>query len=42
MRFLARRLGYAGDWSAAAGAFLGDVARHRDGVARFFRERFRP
>jgi glutamate-ammonia-ligase adenylyltransferase len=41
VRFLARRLGYAGDWSAAAGAFLGDVARHRDGVARFFKERFR-
>jgi glutamate-ammonia-ligase adenylyltransferase len=41
VRFLARRLGYTGDWSAAAETFLGDVARHRDGVARFFKERFR-
>ncbi len=42
VRFLARRLGYGGaDWSAAAEAFLADLARHRDGVARFFKRRFR-
>jgi len=41
-RFLARRLGYAGpDWAAAADAFLADVTRHRDEVARIFTERFR-
>ena len=43
LRFLARRLGYAGrDWAAAAETLLADVARHRDFVARFFTERFRP
>jgi glutamate-ammonia-ligase adenylyltransferase len=43
VRFLARRLGYVGpDWATAAGAFLDDVARHRESVARFFRGRFRP
>ena len=42
VRFLARRLGYAGpDWTAAAEAFLADVARHREAVSRFFKERFR-
>jgi glutamate-ammonia-ligase adenylyltransferase len=41
VRFLARRLGYAGpDWAAAADGFLADVARHREAVSRFFRERF--
>jgi glutamate-ammonia-ligase adenylyltransferase len=41
VRFLARRLGYAGpDWAAAADALLADVARHREAVTRFFRERF--
>jgi glutamate-ammonia-ligase adenylyltransferase len=41
VRFLARRLGYAGpDWAAAADALLADVARHREVVARFFKERF--
>ena len=41
VRFLARRLGYAGpDWAAAADALLADVARHREAVSRFFRERF--
>jgi glutamate-ammonia-ligase adenylyltransferase len=43
VRFLARRLGYAGpDWAAAADALLADVTRHRDAVSRFFKERFRP
>lgn len=42
VRFLARRLGYAGpDWGAAAAIFLDDVAGHRDDVSRFFNERFR-
>ncbi len=42
MRFLARRLGYAGPgWEEAAGAFLADLARHRDAVSRFFTDRFR-
>jgi glutamate-ammonia-ligase adenylyltransferase len=42
VRFLARRLGYAGpDWAAAASALLSDVARHREAVSRFFKERFR-
>ena len=42
VRFLARRLGYAGpDWASAADAFLADVARHRDHVSRIFTERFR-
>jgi glutamate-ammonia-ligase adenylyltransferase len=42
VRFLARRLGYAGpDWAAAADTFLADVARHRADVSRFFTERFR-
>jgi glutamate-ammonia-ligase adenylyltransferase len=42
IRFLARRLGYAGPaWEEAAGAFLADVARHRDAVSRFFTGRFR-
>jgi glutamate-ammonia-ligase adenylyltransferase len=41
VRFLARRLGYAGpDWAAAADALLADVARHREAAARFFKERF--
>ena len=41
VRFLARRLGYAGpDWAAAAAGLLADVARHREAVSRFFRERF--
>jgi [glutamine synthetase] adenylyltransferase / [glutamine synthetase]-adenylyl-L-tyrosine phosphorylase len=42
VRFLARRLGYAGpDWAAAAAALLADVARHREAVAGFFKARFR-
>ena len=42
VRFLARRLGYAGpDWAAAADALLADVARHREAVSRFFKGRFR-
>jgi glutamate-ammonia-ligase adenylyltransferase len=42
VRFLARRLGYAGpDWAAAAAALLADVARHRQAVASFFKARFR-
>ncbi|MFI4945324.1 MAG: hypothetical protein ACHP85_18795, partial [Burkholderiales bacterium] len=41
VRSLARRLGYAGpDWATAADALLADVARHREAVTRFFRERF--
>jgi glutamate-ammonia-ligase adenylyltransferase len=42
VRFLARRLGYAGpDWAAAASALLADVAQHREAVAGFFKARFR-
>ena len=42
VRFLARRLGYAGpDWTAAADALTADVARHREAVRAFFKERFR-
>jgi glutamate-ammonia-ligase adenylyltransferase len=42
MRFLARRLGYAGSgWEEAADAFLADLAQHRDAVSRFFTDRFR-
>jgi glutamate-ammonia-ligase adenylyltransferase len=42
VRFLARRLGYAGpDWAAAAERFLEDVARHRDAVVERFTARFR-
>ncbi len=42
IRFLARRLGYAGPgWEEAATAFLADLARHRDAVSRFFTDRFR-
>jgi glutamate-ammonia-ligase adenylyltransferase len=42
LRFLARRLGYGGtDWKQAGGAFLADLARHREAVERFFNARFR-
>jgi glutamate-ammonia-ligase adenylyltransferase len=42
LRFLARRLGYAGtDWAQAGSAFLADLDRHRAAVSRFFTERFR-
>ena len=41
MRFLSRRLGYAGpDWEAAADAFLADVERHREYVSALFTRRF--
>jgi hypothetical protein len=41
VRFLARRLGYAGpDWAAAARAFEDDVARQHEAVSRLFRARF--
>jgi [glutamine synthetase] adenylyltransferase / [glutamine synthetase]-adenylyl-L-tyrosine phosphorylase len=39
-RFLARRLGYPGTGAAAAEALGADVARHRERVDGFFRERF--
>ncbi len=40
-RFLARRLGYSQPaWQEAAGAFMADLARHRDAVVLFF-DRFR-
>jgi glutamate-ammonia-ligase adenylyltransferase len=42
IRFLARRLGYAGPgWDEAARAFLADLARHRDAASSFFTVRFR-
>jgi len=42
LRFLARRLGYAGaDWKQAGRAFLADLDRHRESASRFFTERFR-
>ena len=41
LRFLARRLGYAGpDWAAAADELVADVARQREVVGHFFKERF--
>jgi [glutamine synthetase] adenylyltransferase / [glutamine synthetase]-adenylyl-L-tyrosine phosphorylase len=42
LRFLARRMGYAGeDWREAGRAFLADLDRHREAVGRIFTERFR-